>query len=107
MAVRMTKAWLSLDEAMKVLHGHMGVYQLADAAGTVVFIGYAGGRSQFGLKGEIRAQAELLPDAVQMRYEITTAYMSRFRELMMVHIADHGEPPVHNPPVKLGRLSPA
>ena len=39
--------------------------------------------------------------------EITTAYHTRYRELIMVHIADHGELPMEIPPIKLGKLSPA
>ena len=107
MAVRLTKPWLPADEAATSLKGHLGVYQLANAAEEVIFIGYAGGKSLFGLKGEVGAQLERLPDAVYFRVEITTGYLSRFRELMMAHIADHGGPPQHNPPVRLGRLSPA
>ena len=37
----------------------MGVYQLADADGEVIFMSYAGGRSLGGLRGEItRSLAE-------------------------------------------------
>ena len=106
MAVRLTKPWVELALAANDLHGHLGVFQLADADDEIVYIGYAGGSSQFGLRAEIAAAAEQVPDAASVRWEINTAYLSRFRELMMVHIADHGSPPPANPPVKLGKLSP-
>jgi len=39
MAVRMEKPWIDLTpEAAKALPGQLGVYQLADAAGRVVYI---------------------------------------------------------------------
>lgn len=110
--LRLEKAWESIDatlagEARAPLHGEMGVYQLADAAGEVIFIGYAGGASPFGLRGEIAAFEERAPDAVSVRFEITTAYLSRYQELLMLHVADHGGLPRCNPAQQLGRLSPA
>src|SRR5262249_61240702 len=54
MAIRMTKPWIELSpEAIKALPGQLGVYQLADPQGHVVFIGFAGGRSLFGLRSEL------------------------------------------------------
>ena len=54
MSVRLEKAWEPLcEEAVKRLQGHLGVYELADASGKTLFIGYAGGRSRFGLRGEL------------------------------------------------------
>ncbi|MEM7080492.1 MAG: hypothetical protein AAF513_17880 [Pseudomonadota bacterium] len=103
----MTKPWSPAEVAAQVLKGHLGVYQLADADEKVILIAFAGGKSLYGLKGEVTAALEAHPEAKYFRHEITTAYQSRWRELMMVHIADHGEPPPCNPPVKLGKLSPA
>ena len=107
MAIRMTKPWMSVDEAMSRLRGHLGVFQLADADGNVLFIGYAGGKDIYGLKGVVSDALAACAEAVQVRYEITTAYHTRYRELLMVHIADHGELPMEIPPIKLGKLSPA
>ena len=86
----------------------MGVFELADAKGEVIFIGYAGGRSLFGLRGEL---GKLLrhSSATQFRYEITTAYLTRYQELLMLFVADHGRLPADNegrPLPRLGRLSP-
>ena len=110
--VRMTGPWLPLDEAtVRRLGGHMGVYELAASNGEVVRIGFAGGRSVFGLRGELeRALRENGGGgtATSFRFEITTSYLSRFRELLMVHAADHGAIPVGNTDtdLRLGKLSP-
>jgi len=111
MAIRMTKPWIELTpEAVKVLPGQLGVYQLADPEGHVVFIGFAGGRSLFGLRSELeRALRERPASATRFRYEVNQQYTSRYRELLMLHVADHGTLPVANaadPPTGLGRLAP-
>lgn len=99
-------AWSDAREAA-ALPGHMGVYELADAAGRVVFIGCAGGRSRFGLRGEVCDALARIEGASRFRVEITTAYLTRHRELLMRHQAAHGALPAGNGPVPgLGRLSP-
>mgnify|MGYP001812778550 CR=1 FL=1 len=110
--LRLVKPWTSISTVLDGssptrVHGEMGVYQLADGAGDVIFIGYAGGRSPFGLRGEIAAYEKYAPDAVSVRVEVTTAYLSRYQELLKLHVADHGALPRCNPPLNLGRLSPA
>ena len=112
MAIRLDKPWLPLDEAYLRLRGNMGVFQLADESGTVFYIGFAGGRARYGLGGEVRDLAAQVPMASCVRWEVTTAYQSRFRELLSVHQADHGALPEGNLtlghlPARLGRLSPA
>jgi len=111
MAIRMDKPWVELTaEAVKTLPGQLGVYQLADAGGRVIYIGFAGGRSLFGLRSELeRALRERPAGAVRFRTEVNQQYTSRYQELLMLHVADHGTLPVANaadPPVRLGRLSP-
>ena len=111
MAIRMEKPWLALTpEAVKALPGQLGVYQLADAEGRVVYIGFAGGRSLFGLRSELeRALKERPGGAARFRTEVNQQYTSRHLELLMLHVADYGSLPVVNagdPPVRLGRLSP-
>ena len=107
MSVRLTKPWSPAGAAGK-LTGQMGVYQLGDEAGNVIAIGYAGGRSTFGLRGEVETALKRHPDAVSYRVEVTSAYLSRYRELLMVHLADFGSLPPGNEAVAgLGRLSPA
>jgi len=108
--VRLDKPWLDLTpEAAAAVGGYMGVYQLGDADGVVVRIGYAGGSSLFGLRGVLRAEADNGGHAVRFRYEVTMAYLSRYRELLMVHVADHGKLPVdnHEDSTSLGRLRPS
>ena len=111
MAIRMEKPWTELTaEAVAALPGQLGVYQLADAEGRVVYIGVAGGRSLFGLRGELQcALAERPAGAQRFRTEVNQQYTTRHLELLMLHVADHGSLPVVNaadPPPRLGRLSP-
>jgi hypothetical protein len=111
MAIRMEKPWIELTpEAVRALPGQLGVYQLADADGRIVYIGAAGGRTLFGLRSELeRALAERPAGAVRFRTEVNQQYTTRHLELLMLHVADHGALPVANqadPPVRLGRLSP-
>ncbi len=105
MSVELDKPWQACT-GTGALPGHMGVFELADADGEVIFIGYAGGLSRFGLRGEIEAAAAQ-QGAAAFRYEVTTAYLTRYQELLMVHRARHGTLPPGNHDVSgLGRLSP-
>jgi hypothetical protein len=111
MAIRMQKPWTPLTpEAVRALPGQLGVYQLADAEGRIVFIGAAGGRSLLGLRGELEQALRERPGAaLRFRYEVNQQYTTRYLELLMLHVADHGALPVVNaadPPPRLGRLSP-
>ncbi len=106
MAVRLHKPWRPLAAA-KDLPGQLGVFALADADGRVLYLGYAGGRSRFGLRGAVTDAADQVAGASQFRVEITTAYLTRYRELLMAHVADHGELPEQNGPAPgLGSLGP-
>lgn len=109
MAVRLDKAWIPLTEAhVARAPGHLGVYQLADAAGEIVYIGVAGGRSRFGLKGALTDVLRLPPaGAQQFRYEVTMAYRTRYVELLQAYRNDYGRLPLGNVDVdehSLGRL---
>ena len=111
MSVRLEKAWEPLrEDALKRLRGHLGVYELADSSGKTLFIGYAGGRSRYGLRGELEEQLRRRPgQELQFRVEVNMSYLSRYEELLMAHRADHGQLPEENarePRRKLGRLSP-
>ncbi len=106
--VRLGKPWTPLTpEAAAAVGGHLGVYELADVDGGVVRVGYAGGASRFGLRG-VLADHAARGDAAAFRYEVTTSYLSRYRELLMVHLADHGRLPDGNAdePGRVGRLRP-
>ena len=109
MGVRMEKAWRDLTAAnVAALAGELGVYQLADAEGCIVRIGYAGARTLFGLRSELAAALKT-GEAAKFRTEVTSAYLSRYEELLMVHLADHGALPPGNAAEarrRIGRLSP-
>lgn len=112
MAVRLTKPWTPLElTAVKKLSGQLGVYQLADTKGVVVFVGFAGGRSLFGLRGEVEKALNDPPSgATQFRVEVNQQYTTRYQELLMVHVHDYGDVPAGNkgkPLPRLGRLSPS
>ena len=104
MPIHLDKPWLPLDAAAD-LPGQLGVFELADEAGRVQYIGCAGGRSRFGLRSEVSAAAQRIPQARHVfRVEVTTAYLTRHRELLMAHQADQGALPPHNEPMpRLGR----
>jgi hypothetical protein len=104
----MTKAWSTCDAAsIEALPGQLGVFELANEPGETLYIGCADARTLFGLRSAVRERVDQFNDVVSFRVEINTAYHSRWRELLMVHVADHGALPRHNEPVAdLGRLSP-
>ncbi len=110
MQLRPDKPWIPLTaEAVARLPGQLGVYQIADADGTVVHIGYAGGRSAFGLRSELQRELAARPQGHTFRVEINMQYTTRYQELLMLHHADTGSLPrdnAANPPPRLGRLSP-
>lgn len=106
MKLDIRKPWAPCVD-LERLPGHMGVFQLGDDAGRILYVGFAGGRSRFGLRGEIQAAVGRLA-ASRYRYEVTTAYLTRYQELLMAHRAATGElPPGNGPMPQLGRLSPA
>jgi hypothetical protein len=109
--LRLDKPWkpLTADEAAR-LPGQLGVYQIADASGAILYIGEAGARSPFGLRSELQLQLAERGAGCQFRVEVNQQYRSRWFELLMVHKADHGALPpdnAKNPPPVLGRLSPS
>jgi hypothetical protein len=108
---RLDKPWQPLSvEAVARLPGQLGVYQIADSAGAVLYIGQADARSPFGLRSELQRQLETRGADAQFRVEVNMQYRTRWLELLMVHQADHGALPIDNqkdPPPNLGRLSPA
>ena len=106
MAVRLTKAWIPLDQAhIDKLTGHLGVYQLANRWGEISYIGVAGGRSRFGLKGELAAKLAVpLTEVTCFRLEINMAYRTRHIELLQTFVHDHGRLPRHNTDVDIARL---
>jgi hypothetical protein len=109
MGVRLEKPWRELTAAnVASLAGELGVYQLGDAQGRILRIGYAGGRTLFGLRSELEV-ALAVGEAATFRTEVNAQYLSRYEELLMVHKADFGELPAGNGADarrRLGRLTP-
>jgi hypothetical protein len=108
--LRLDKPWQPLTaETATRLPGQLGVYQVADAKGTIVYIGQAGARSPFGLRSELQREFQERGAGHQFRVEVNQQYRTRWFELLMVHKADHGSLPADNAknPPPLGRLSPA
>jgi len=109
MGVRLEKPWRDLTAVnVAALAGELGVYQLGDAQGRIVRIGYAGGRTLFGLRSELEA-ALAASEAAKFRTEVNAQYLSRYEELLMVHKADFGDLPSGNGADarrRLGRLTP-
>lgn len=109
MGIRLEKPWLALSaEAVRALPGQLGVFELADDAGKVIAIGYAGGQALFGLRSAVEEGRRRHPEARRFRVEVNMQYQSRYRELLMLHVADHGALPAGNrgEAPRLGRLSP-
>jgi hypothetical protein len=111
MSIRLEKRWIDLSgQRIEELRGELGVYQIADQNGEVVFIGYAGGRSLFGLKGELQTALERYRgQEMRFRVEVTNQYLSRHEELLMIHKHDHGELPRDNHAERkrtIGRITP-
>ncbi|MFQ5381939.1 MAG: hypothetical protein ACE5EF_10005 [Dehalococcoidia bacterium] len=104
MRLRLDKPWIPLEpEAVSRLPGQLGVYQIADAEGSVTYIGVAGGRSLFGLRGEVEKHLGD-PGKSFFRVEVNQQYETRWRELLMLHRTDHGDVPVLNHGESLPRL---
>jgi hypothetical protein len=110
MRLRPDKPWTDLTpEAAALLPGQLGVYQIADPGGEIVRIGFAGGRSPFGVRSELQRALGAYATGHKFRVEINMQYMTRYYELLMLHQADTGALPrdnAANPPARLGRLSP-
>jgi len=105
MALRLVKPWRARGEVSGV-PGQLGVFQLGNGEGEVIYIGVADARSLFGLRSAIADAFTRVPEGCRFRFESTSAYHTRYRELLMLHVADHGALPPANPPMQLGRLHP-
>ena len=107
MNLQLSKPWLEFNaETLARVPGQLGVFQLANASGSVLYIGYAGGKTLFGLRSELQHHLGT-PGAASFRFEVNMQYLTRYKELLMLHKAEHAELPALNalePPVRLGRL---
>lgn len=105
MKLVLDKPWIDLTEATALrLPGQLGVYQLADAGGAILRIGFAGGKELFGLRSALQRELSLHPPGTRFRYEVNTQYQSRWRELLMLHKREFGDVPPGNEADKPRRL---
>ena len=111
MGIRLDKPWQPLSaETVAALPGQLGVFHVGDADGNVLTVGYAGARDLFGLRTALEREMERHgARATQFRYEFTSNYRSRWDELLMLHLHDHGALPDHQDAEasRVGRLSPS
>ncbi|KAA0235202.1 hypothetical protein EDM76_08475 [bacterium] len=106
MQLRLTRPWRDLNEAeVSRLPGQLGVYELADEDGQVIYVGYAGGKSLFGLRSAVQGHIGSTR-AARFRYEVNSQYMSRYHELLMLHARDDGDIPELNRATHSRRRSP-
>ena len=110
MGIRLDKSWETLDaETIASLPAQLGVYQVADEDENVLSVGYAGARHLFGIRSALDDELQFLgKKATKFRYEFTSNYRSRWDELLMLHLCDHGQLPGHqrDEERRIGRLSP-
>ena len=98
------KPWNAFDPSrLKELSGSNGVYELADEGGNVIYIGYAGSRANFGLRGKIAdhfSEGELNPAirgrVARYRYEVNSMYLSRWVDLLGRFVEDYDRLPPGN-----------
>ena len=99
MALRIRRNWQVLEAAIvQAVPAQVGVYELSDADGRVLIVGYAGGRSLFGLRGELQRELAARGPGHSFRWEATSTYLSRLDELLMLHLGENGALPPDNPP---------
>jgi hypothetical protein len=85
--------WARFDQN-PTISGSTGVFEIADAEYRTRYIGVATARDLFGLRGCITGCS-----GVFYRYEVTTAYLSRYAELLGRYHEQHGALPPENGPV--------
>jgi hypothetical protein len=101
-------------DAVLALPPALGVYELGDAAGDVVYVGFAGAKSRHGLReaidthfGPAEGNRVIREEAAKFRIEINMMYLSRYVELLQQHNKAGGAVPSGNrePGERLPRLA--
>ena len=110
MSIRLDKPWIEFSkESIDRVTGHLGVYQLANAGKEIVYIGIAGARTRFGLRGELQKWQEHDDIATSFfRLEVTMAYKTRHVELLQIFLHDFKRLPLANKNLNvksMGRLN--
>ena len=94
----LSKPWQTFDPARaKEIPPVTGVYELADEQGDVIYIGYAGGREPFGIRGRIQrhfspeeANPVIGARARRFRCEVNAQYLTRHIELLTRYRDERG-----------------
>ena len=110
MSIRLDKPWIEFSkQSIDRVTGHLGVYQLANAGKEIIYIGIAGARTRFGLRGELQKWLELDDIATSFfRLEVTMAYKTRHGELLQIFLHDFKRLPLANKNLNvksMGRLN--
>ena len=99
MGLSIRRNWAPLEAAtVKAVPAQVGVYEISGADGKVLIVGCAGGRSLFGLRGELQRELAARGAGHAFRWEATSTYLSRRDELLMLHFGQSGSFPPDNPP---------
>ena len=94
------KPWvLPSAESIRAIPAVVGVYEIADAEGNLLYIGQAGGREPFGLRSRMQLHfggddpnPVLRQHAAQFRWEANQQYTTKRLEMLMQFQRDHGGP---------------
>ena len=103
------KSWTKPSaESIRAIPAVVGVYEIADAEGNLLYIGQAGGREPFGLRTRIAlhfgferggddGNPVLRERAAQFRWEANQQYTTKRLEMLMQYQRDQGAewPPAH------------
>ena len=102
-------SWTQLTaETARAAGGYLGTYRLRNGEGEIVYIGYAGSRAAFGLRGLLEEHLRSATEPLWFAADITSSYLTRYQELLMLHRFDHGGLPRDNREDvdRIGRLTP-
>jgi hypothetical protein len=95
------------------LSGSNGIYELADENMRVVYVGYAGSRARYGLRGKLmdhfsdrEPNLEIRGKARYFRYEVTSSYLSRWTEVIGRYNQLDALPPANRHARELPRRMP-
>ena len=87
----------------RAVPGNLGVYEIGDESGNVLYIGYAGGRTRFGLRERIVGHFggpepnPVLRDRARLyRHEVNQMYLTRWIDLLTRYHDAHGRLPEGN-----------
>ena len=109
MSIRLDKPWIEFSkQSIDNVTGHLGVYQIANAGKEIIYIGVAGARSRFGLRGELQKWLELDGIVTSFPLEVTMAYKTRHAELLQIFLHDFKRLPLANKNLNvksMGRLN--